>query len=185
MELRRVRLDAINADAGSPLRAKLDEGWIAHLVAAGPPFPPLLVTAELRLVDGWHRHEAARRLTLEEIDALVGQFPAGQLNMLVQACKANAVLRAPLADRRRAAQRLIALSDWSDRRIASYARVSPTSVGAWRVQMDTSGVQLDRRVGADGKLYPAPAPASAKRRWPWIRRLFRRLVVLLSLRRRS
>ncbi len=172
MDFTRIRVDDIAG--ASPLRAALKASWVAHLIEAGPPFPPVLVTGTAtggRLVDGRHRVAAARALGLEWLDALVVD-EADEVEVLIAACRANAVEHVPLATRRRAAMRLLELCPgWSDRRIAVATRIAPTSVGKWRAEMDTCGVHLDTRQGQDGKTYPAPQ--RRRRRPGWLRRLVR------------
>ncbi len=175
--LRRVRIATVTGE--SPVRREWNGERVAELVAARRLILPILVTADLRLVDGAYRLAAARQLGWESIDALVVDAP-DEAARIAAACRVNDVERLSRAERRMAAVRLLELEPtWSDRRVARITGTSPSSVGAWRAKMDTSGVQpdtrgvqSDTRIGSDGKHYPARRQNG---RVGWFRRLLRRL----------
>ena len=175
--LRRVRIATVSGE--SPVRREWNADRVAELVAARRLILPILVTADLRLVDGAYRLAAARQLGWESIDALVVDAPDEAARIAV-ACGVNDVEVLSRAERRMAATRLLELQPtWSDRRVARITGTSPSSVGAWRSKMDTSGVHLDAsgvqsdtRIGSDGKRYPARRQNG---RVGWFRRLLRRL----------
>jgi ParB-like chromosome segregation protein Spo0J len=71
----RIRLDAIAFDAGTQIRAALDQQVVADYVEAmsnGAVFPPIVLFHDGNqhyLADGFHRFMAAQRLTFVDIDA--------------------------------------------------------------------------------------------------------------------
>ena len=185
--LRRVRIATVTGE--SPVRREWNAERVAELVAARRLILPILVTADLRLVDGAYRLAAARQLGWESIDALVVDAP-DEAARIAAACRVNDVERLSRAERRMAAARLLELEPtWSDRRVARITGTSPSSVGAWRAKMDTSGVHLDAsgvqsdtRIGSDGKRHSASRPRT---RVGWLRRLLRRLGAWLRRHRSS
>lgn len=127
----------------SPVRREWNADRVAKLVVAGRLILPILVTADLRPGDGAYRLAAARQLGWESIDALIVDAP-DEAARIAAACQVNEVERLSRAERRLAAMRLLELEPaWSDRRVARITGTSPTSVGAWRSKVDTSGVQMD------------------------------------------
>jgi ParB-like chromosome segregation protein Spo0J len=74
---RRVRLDAIAFDAGTQIRAALDQAVVADYAEAmtdGAQFPPVMLFHDGNthyIGDGFHRFMAAQRLQWRHIDAIV------------------------------------------------------------------------------------------------------------------
>ncbi len=175
--LRGVRIATVTGE--SPVRREQNAERVAELVAARRLILPILVTADLQLVDGAYRLAAARQLGWTTIDALIVDAP-DEAARIATACRVNDVERLSRAERRKAAVRLLELEPtWSDRRVARITGTSPSSVGTWRSKMDTSvvhldasGVQSDTRIGSDGKRYPARRQNG---RVGWFWRLLRRL----------
>jgi hypothetical protein len=148
-------------EGAGPVRDRLDERWVAHLMEVHDRWPPILLTDEGLVLDGCHRVEAARRLGRTTILAVVSSAST-QLGCFIEAARANAGhgLRLTRAERSAVAKRLLVeAGGLSDRRIARIAGVSPTTVGTYRrqlgervpdqpanepnaVQLDTAGVQL-------------------------------------------
>lgn len=90
------------------------------------------------LVDGFHRIAAAVRAELVDVPATV--YEGTRRDAIRYAARANQQhgLRRTSADKRRAVETLLAdpeWSEWSDRRIAAMAGVSPTTVGTIRAQV--------------------------------------------------
>lgn len=185
--LRRVRIATVTGE--SPVRREWNADRVAELVAARRLILPILVTADLRLVDGAYRLAAARQLGWESIDALIVDAP-DEAARIAEACRVNDVEVLSRAERRMAATRLLELQPtWFDRRVARITGTSPSSVGAWRAKLDTSGVpmdasgvQMDTRIGSDGKRYRASQPRTRVR---WLHRLLRRLASWLRRHRSS
>lgn len=120
-------------DSESPLRA-VDESWVAALVAAGPPFAPVVVTAEGRLVDGAHRIRAAAACGVPTLAAhvVVAETEAA---VMLAALKANREQAKALtaAERKAAALGLLeADPTMSNRAIARATGCSHSSVASWR-----------------------------------------------------
>ena len=184
--------DLIGAPLGPRLRG-IDAHWVAILEELGPDaWPSILVDGEGRVIDGWHRIEAARGHSLEELTVEVraveseGEF----LEAAALANRHGLPLRA--SERRMAAESLLILSPgWSDRRIAMAVGVSPTSIGTWRSSQGVQNGHLARngelRIGRDGKRYPltpalrrppavaTPVTTTARTR-AWIGRIVRWLL---------
>ena len=175
--LRGVRIATVTGEC--PVRREQNADRVAELVAARRLILPILVTADLELVDGAYHLAAARQLGWETIDVLIVDAP-DEAARIATACRENDVERLSRAERRMAAARLLELEPtWSDRGVARMTGTPPSSVGTWQakmdtsgVQMDASGVQIDTRIGSDGKHYGASQPRT---RVGWLRRRLRRL----------
>ena len=193
-----VRLTELSISTVCARAGGIDDDWVGQLMELGGDWPPILVTKDLHVVDGHHRVVAARRLrkrtiAVEELSELDGAAA-----LVEAAATANAFHGLPLtrADRRCIVDRLLQLApEWSDRRIAAAAGVSPTTVGTRRRAMqplapaeaaetrpDVRTGHLNVRVGRDGKKYPAPPrpPQDARPTTGLLRRIARRLHRLRS-----
>jgi hypothetical protein len=162
----RVPLDAIDIST-TPIRAiGIDSDWVARLGESIGRWDPILVTQDLRLIDGRHRFEAAVMHGAADIKVRrVDVTDEGA--RLERAIAANLSHGLPLS--RRDQSRLVDLlllevPAWSDRRIAKTAGVCASTVGGHRRRLAGSpvsvpGVQsghLETRIGLDGKAYPVP-----------------------------
>ncbi|MFZ4396555.1 MAG: ParB N-terminal domain-containing protein [Kiritimatiellia bacterium] len=162
---------------GLQIREKVDPDVVAdygNAMTAGKKLPPVLVYYDghsYYLVDGFHRLQAAQRLNVAKIacDVRDGTF----IDARLAACAANQEhgLRRSNADKRRAVAVVLELRpDWSNRMIAEHVGVHHDMVGERRQVADsaTSNVRnprqsnnfgppptAERRIGADGKFYPA------------------------------
>ena len=134
----------------------LDEPHIELLMESVDSWPPIVVWGDdLVVVDGCHRVEAARRLGRYSVVAT--RFLGSPEEAFIEAVRRNVSHGLPLsvADRRRAARRVLARNpEWSDRRIASICGLSDKTVG--RLRRASSGliIGVERRVGRDGKVRP-------------------------------
>lgn len=146
----------------------LDDDHVALLADVLDETPLVVVQrGSLRLIDGRHRLEAARRRDQAHITVEVVDIDDALL--IAERIRRNAAHGLPLtrAERRRAIEALLDRHpEWSDRRIARFAGTAHTTVG--RVRRDRPGgapCQVDTpRMGADGKTYPAPDQLAAAHR---------------------
>ncbi|GAA2266333.1 ParB N-terminal domain-containing protein [Streptomyces amakusaensis] len=124
------------------------------------PLPPIVVhRATRRVIDGFHRLKAARLRGAETIE--VRFFDGDEAEAFVLAVRLNVAHGLPLAlaDRKRAAERIIATHpQWSDRRVASVTGISPGTVGDIRKRTVRPEPEA-RRVGQDGRVRPLDGSA--------------------------
>ncbi|MEU7059066.1 ParB/RepB/Spo0J family partition protein [Streptomyces sp. NPDC046197] len=120
--------------------------------------PPILVHRQtMRVIDGVHRLLAAELTGRETI--AVRFFDGDEDEAFVQAVQANVGHGLPLtlADRTAAATRIVRTHpDWSDRRIAALAGLSPKTVGAVRARSSEEIPQTTLRIGRDGRVRRLP-----------------------------
>jgi hypothetical protein len=145
-----VRTDWPTARGG-----RIDKGWVRVLANAGELDPIIVSRREHQLIDGRHRLAAAIARG-EEFIEIVELDVQGELEALEQSARTNAHCGLPLttADRRALVREILQRApEWSDRRIATVAGVSPTTAGAVRRRLrDEGGVQTGQfRVGRDSK----------------------------------
>jgi ParB-like chromosome segregation protein Spo0J len=140
---------------------------VLRLAETSDEWPPLLVNrSDLTVIDGWHRLAAATQLGLDTI--AVEFFDGNETDGLVEALRRNASHGLPLtlSERKSAAGQLLATRpEWSDRGIGKLCGLAAGTVKAVRAA-DNGGaliVQLERRVGRDGRTRPA-RPAEQRRR---------------------
>lgn len=128
---------------------------VQHLLAAGGDVPPIIVHREtMQLIDGLHRYRAARMRGDACIPARF--FAGGAADAFVLAVRANVTHGLPLslADRRRAAARIITTHpNWSDRMIGSAAGLDPRTVADVR-QAGGAVTEGQVRIGQDGRARP-------------------------------
>jgi len=134
------------ADRLSRMSPRIHEENAEHvelLVAAGTAVPPIIVhRPTMRVIDGLHRLRAAQRCGRRTIG--VRFFDGDEAAAFVLAVTANAGHGLPLslADRKRAAARIVGCYPrWSDRKIASITGLAPGTV---------AGIRLSVSSGADG-----------------------------------
>lgn len=137
--------------------------------------PPITVQMEtFTLIDGLHRLTAAAEASTDFVRIV--EDPVSDAELWIAAFEANALHGHALttAERVRAAKHRIKESDWSDALIAKWAGVHRNSVMQWRQKMTAAegGSPLaqnvqpesesERRVGVDGKSYPATKPVKSQ-----------------------
>lgn len=167
-----LALDQITLNGGTQVREAIDEQQVGRLMEAYesgrlPKVPALLVYADgdnLWLVDGFHRHEALRRLGRVRVACEVRIGTHREAVLESKGVNAEHGLPRSRADKRRAVVSLLEDTEWnqwSDRALAKAARVSNTYVSALRQELATAaGVNADTsttRKGLDGKTYEVPA----------------------------
>ena len=145
-----VRMDWPTARGG-----RIDKRWVRALANAGELDPIVVSRREHQLIDGQHRLAAAIARGDEFIEIAELEVH-DELDALEHSARANAHCGLPLttADRRALVRAiLLRAPEWSDRRIAAVAGVSPTTAGAVRRRLRDEGrVQTGQfRVGRDAK----------------------------------
>ncbi|GAA3236429.1 ParB/RepB/Spo0J family partition protein [Actinocorallia longicatena] len=150
-----VEIGALST-AGSPRSGGEDDDHVAALTAAGAAWPPIVVhRPTMRVIDGRHRLRAAAAMGRATISAVF--FDGPEPDAFVLAVRENVTHGLPLtmADRRRAAECIIASHPrWSDRMIASVAGLSAATVAEARARAGGAAAAAESRVGQDGRVRP-------------------------------
>lgn len=148
------------------VRTRINRAHVALLAEVLDDCPPIVVTADRTVVDGAHRFEAALSLGRTFIPARTIDLPSRE-DVLLEAVRANTAHGLPLTrqERQNAVELLLHIRpELSDRTLAEVCGVSRALVGALRKrQTQSSGGpdgHLNKRVGADGKQYPATHEAN-------------------------
>jgi ParB-like nuclease domain len=145
--------------ADSPRMAGEDPEHIQALAVAQTELPPILVHhSTMRVIDGVHRLRVAKLRGDEYIAARF--FSGDEKDAFVLAVKSNITHGLPLclADRKAAAARIIrSHPQWSDRMIASVVGLAARTVGEIRRQDTCGAVQVQSRIGQDGRVRPINA----------------------------
>jgi ParB-like chromosome segregation protein Spo0J len=152
-----VRIPVSSLITGLDVRVDgVDERHVATLAEVTHALPPILVHARsMTVIDGHHRLCAARRNGAVDVDVVLVE--GDLMDALVLALRVNSVHGLPLSrkDRRMAVQRILtAYPDWSDRRIASVAGTTHTTVANIRNGATGESGHLNARRGLDGRSRP-------------------------------
>jgi hypothetical protein len=155
--------------AGSPRLSGEESEHIEALSAVEDELPPIVVhRSSMRVVDGAHRVRVAQRRGETSIAARF--FDGTDADAFVLAVRLNLAhgLPLPMADRKCAAERIIATHPhFSDRRVASLAGISPATVahlrrgGAAAVRGAGSPGE-GSRMGRDGRFRPLDGTAGRR-----------------------
>lgn len=141
---------------GSPRASGHCPEHVQSLAAAQNPLPPIIVhRATMRVIDGFHRVMAAISKGESRIAAVF--FDGSEEDAFALAVQANVTHGLPLAlaDRKRAARRIIhAHPEWSDRRIASVTGIAPGTVAGIRRTIAPPLDARSSRTGRDGRRHP-------------------------------
>ena len=163
--MQNVRLDAISFDAGTQVRAAINEQVVADYakhMAEGVVFPPVVLFHDgnqYYMADGFHRAMAAKRTGLMEIPATVavGTKTDALWSALGALRDAGQIgLRSNESDKRHAV--LMAIETWPEKSsalIAEQLGCSKTYVSSIKSVSSTTLHLPDRVVGKDGRSYPA------------------------------
>jgi ParB-like chromosome segregation protein Spo0J len=150
--IERVPVDSL-VFSGSPRRAGEDQQHIRLLAEATEPLPPIVVhRPTMRVIDGFHRVQAARLNNRATIAARM--VDCDEDMAFVLAVEANVTHGLPLSrvDRAAAAERIIASHPhWSDRAIAAATGLSDKTVSGIRTRC---GAPATARTGRDGRVRP-------------------------------
>jgi ParB-like nuclease family protein len=142
--------------ADSPRLNGEDKAHIARLAETETPLPPILVAQRtMRVIDGMHRLMAASLQGRETIDVIF--FDGSEADIFLRAVQENIAHGLPLsqADRRAAAERIIASHPhMSDRAIGHSAGLAAKTVAGIRKRSSKDLPQSNTRVGRDGRVRP-------------------------------
>jgi ParB-like chromosome segregation protein Spo0J len=150
--------------ADSPRLGGADKAHIALIAETEAPLPPILVDRRtMRVIDGMHRLMAASAAGRESIDVIF--FDGSEADAFLRGVQENVAHGLPLsqADRRAAAERIIASHPhMSDRAIGHSVGLASKTVAAIR---KTSGEvpQSNARMGRDGKVRPLDSSEGRRR----------------------
>ena len=171
-KITRLNLAMIVLDAGTQIRALLDDDTVAEYAAAmkeGAPFPPAIVFrdgSQYLLADGFHRVAAAVRNGFKDFafEVRIGS----KSETLKYALSANAQhgLKRTNADKRRSVElALMEWSHWADAELARICAVGNKFVGDMRREMEDNLVlnKVDVRIGHDGRERRLPPPPMVRR----------------------
>jgi ParB-like chromosome segregation protein Spo0J len=145
----------------SPRTSGVDPVHVKALAAVWDLLPPIVVhRPTMRVIDGVHRLAAAR---LVGRDTIAVRFFDGELaDAFVLAVRANTSHGMPLslADRKRAAKRiLLTHPHWSARRLVEAVGIAPGTVSELRRKVYGEPKAGETRIGSDGKARPVDATA--------------------------
>lgn len=151
--------------ADSPRLNGEDKTHIGRLAEMDTPLPPILVDRRtMRVIDGMHRLMAASVQGREMIDVIF--FEGTEADVFLRAVQENVAHGLPLsqADRRAAAERIIASHPhMSDRAIGHSVGLAAKTVAAIRKSSGEEIPQSSARVGRDGKVRPLDSGAGRLR----------------------
>jgi ParB-like chromosome segregation protein Spo0J len=151
--------------ADSPRLNGEDKAHIARLAETEGPLPPILVDRRtMRVVDGMHRLMAASLQGREMIDVVF--FDGNEADMFLRAVQENVAhgLPLPQADRRAAAERIIASHpQMSDRAISHSVGLAAKTIAAIRKHLIEEVPQSNARLGRDGKVRPLDSGIGRRR----------------------
>ncbi|MFI6318506.1 ParB/RepB/Spo0J family partition protein [Nonomuraea sp. NPDC050556] len=138
----------------SPRTSGEDPEHVETLLSAQGELPPILVhRPTMRVIDGLHRLKVARVRGETKIAARLVDGTESDAFVLAVEANVRHGLPLSLADRKRAAIRIIGTHpQWSDRRVASATGISPGTVADLRRRRGHSGD--DARIGRDGRIRP-------------------------------
>ncbi|QES42988.1 hypothetical protein DEJ49_20180 [Streptomyces venezuelae] len=155
LPVERIAVDLLWS-ADSPRLVGENADHIRVLAEAGSDLPPILVhRPTMRVIDGMHRLRAT--VLRGEREIAVRFLDGYESDVFVVAVQANTTHGLPLtrADRNAAATRIIqSHPQWSDRMIASFAGLSPKTVGSIRRRLGDDLPAAPVRIGRDGRTRP-------------------------------
>jgi ParB-like chromosome segregation protein Spo0J len=140
----------------SPRLGGINDAHVRRLLECGADLSPIVVHRQtMRVIDGMHRLQAAIRNGHDQVQ--VKYFDGDDDEAFVLSVELNVKHGLPLslADRRAAAQRILASGvALSDRALASKTGLSDKTIAAIRTRSGAEIPHLDRRRGRDGRAYP-------------------------------
>ncbi|MET8689541.1 ParB/RepB/Spo0J family partition protein [Streptomyces sp. NPDC004732] len=148
--------------ADSPRLVGENVDHVRVLAEAGSDLPPILVhRPTMRVIDGMHRLRAT--VLRGEREIAVRFLDGYEPDVFIVAVQANTTHGLPLtrADRNAAATRIIhSHPQWSDRMIASFAGLSPKTVGSIRRRLGDDLPAAPVRIGRDGRTRPVDSSSA-------------------------
>ena len=166
---KKIKLSEIVTDAGTQVRAGLNEATVAdyaEALADGAEFPPVIVFhdgSRTIAADGFHRIQATMRIGAKLIECEVRKGGREEALMYALGCNAHHGLRRTNADKRHAVE--LALKEFprfSDVAISELCKVGRELVAEIRKDQPVDSGRLNpppKRIGLDGrerKLPPVP-----------------------------
>ena len=148
----------------SPRRGGADPEHIEAMAAAQGALPPIVVhRPTMRVIDGAHRVQAAVRRGEQKIAVRFFDGPDADAFVLSVWLNVAHGLPLALADRKRAAERIVTSHpQWSDRRVASVTGISPGTVADIRRRVAGPAEAAASRVGQDGRVRPLDGSAGRR-----------------------
>ncbi len=151
--------------ADSPRLNGEDKAHIKRLAEADAPLPPILVDrGTMRVIDGMHRLMAASMVGRETIDVIF--YEGREDDIFLHAVQENVTHGLPLsqADRRAAAERIIATHPhMSDRAIGQTSGLAAKTVASIRKRSTEGLPQANARIGRDGRVRPLDSAIGRRR----------------------
>lgn len=147
----------------TPRSAGIDPSHVYRLTQAEGPLPPIVVrSANMELIDGFHRVAAATKMGRTEIEAYLFDGPDELAFILSVVANISHGLPLPIPDRRDAAARILENHPgFSDRAIASVTGLSSPTVAAVRRTVGDDA-QVTKRLGKDGRVRPLNSAAGRR-----------------------
>ena len=164
---KKLKLSEIVTDAGTQVRAGLNEATVAdyaEALADGAKFPPVIVFhdgSQYIAADGFHRIHAAARNGATQIEADIRKGSKADALKFALGCNAHHGLRRTNADKRHAVgMALKEFPNLSDRALAEICIVSDHFVGDIRRELTANRSQFPPppRIGRDGVERRLPPP---------------------------
>lgn len=158
-----MEISSLNV-SGSPRLAGADPGHVAAMVAAQGELPPIVVhQPTMGVIDGAHRIQAALRRGETTIPGRFFDGPEDEAFVLSVWLNVSHGLPLVLADRKRAAERIaVSHPQWSDRRVAAVAGISPGTVADIRERVAGASAPDGSRIGQDGRARPLDCSAGRR-----------------------
>jgi hypothetical protein len=171
-KITRLNLAMIVLDAGTQIRALLDDDTVAEYAAAmkeGAQFPPAMVFhdgSQYLLADGFHRVAAAVRNGFKDFAFEVRTGSKSETLKYALSANAQHGLKRTNADKRRSVE--LALMEWphlADAELARICAVGNKFVGDIRREMEDNLVlnKVEVRIGHDGRERRLPPPPMVRR----------------------
>lgn len=149
----RLEISYIRIDCGTQLRTKLNQGVVdeyAKALREGAIFPPVTVFYDGKdyyLADGFHRLQAAKKLTLTTIAADVRQGNCRDAILYSAGANATHGLRRSNSDKRRAVMTLLRDPEWSlwtNTAIAEVCGVNEGLVRQIKSELSSDNPKIDK-----------------------------------------
>jgi len=170
---RKLKLSEIVTDAGTQVRASLNEATVAEYtdaLADGAKFPPVIVFhdgSRYLAADGFHRIHAANRIGATQIECDVRKGSKADALKFALGCNAHHGLRRTNADKRRAVELAVKeFGKFSDSALAEMCAVNRELVAEIRKinLLDSSRLTPPpTRIGLDGRERKLPPPPMVRR----------------------
>ena len=168
-------IDSLSLTCGTQIREAINEGTVmryASQMEIGQKFPPIIAyrddSGELWIADGHHRIMAAMRCKLTEIRAEIRNGSKADALWAAAGINSENALQLTDNDIHKAIKMLVdAWPDRSNRAIAEVLRCDEKTVRKYRPKKSGTDVSApEKRIGKDGKSYPAKQRMASKKQIP-------------------